>query len=191
MDGMTDPIDLLDRALGQVAAVLDGASFADPGTPTPCRDWTLDRLVNHVVFDTGQFTNVATGGRADWSLTAPPVDPPYGEPFRLGADRLVAAWRAAGDPDRIMTVPIGERTARFVLTQQTAEFAVHAWDIARATGQAVAWDDEVAETALAWSKTTLLPAFRGDGKPFGDEVPVPADAPAQDRLVAWFGRRPS
>jgi uncharacterized protein (TIGR03086 family) len=123
-------------------------------------------------------------------LRPPVIEPPYAPAFRVGADRLLDAWRSSGDVERIIVLPIGERPASFVITQHSAEFAVHAWDMATATGQRVDWDDEIAEAALAWSKSTLLPAFRGDGRPFGREVPIADDAPAQDRLVAWFGRTP-
>jgi hypothetical protein len=36
----------------------------------------------------------------------------------------------------------------------------------------------------------LRPEFRGPGKAFGVEVPVPDDAPAYERLAGWFGRNP-
>jgi uncharacterized protein (TIGR03086 family) len=185
-----DALAQLARSLDQATTVLDGAAGADPATPTPCRDWTVRDLVDHMVFDTSQFTVAATEGRPDWSLRPPRIEPPYAPAFRAGADRLLGSWRASGDVDRIIVLPIGERPASFVITQHAAEFAVHAWDVAIATGQHVDWDDEIAEAALAWSKSTLLPAFRGDGRPFGPEVPIADDAPAQDRLVAWFGRTP-
>ncbi|MEC3954727.1 hypothetical protein VMT65_16935 [Nocardia sp. CDC153] len=51
-------------------------------------------------------------------------------------------------------------------------------------------DPEHAEYGLAWSKQLLKPEFRGPGKAFGHEVPIADDAPAYDRLAAWFGRDP-
>lgn len=45
--------------------------------------------------------------------------------------------------------------------------------------------------ALAWARTAMRPEFRGDeasGMAFGPEVEVPGDAPAEDRLAAFFGR---
>jgi uncharacterized protein (TIGR03086 family) len=142
------------------------------------------------MYDPSQFTLAAHGGRPDFSTRAPHVSPPYGDAFRAGATGLLDAWRAGGDPERIITLPIGERPASFVMMQQTAEFAVHAWDLARASGQTVDWDEAVATAALDWSRGTLLPAFRGDGKPFGPQVEAPPGATAQEQLVAWFGRRP-
>jgi uncharacterized protein (TIGR03086 family) len=80
-----------------------------------------------------------------------------------------------------------------VAKQQIAEFAVHSWDLARATGQGVQFPAEACEAALLWARTALRPQFRGDeasGMAFGPEVQVPDDAAAQDRLAAFFGRHP-
>ena len=73
---------------------------------------------------------------------------------------------------------------------QITELCVHAWDLTKAAQLSVTLDDELAEHALAWSRQMLQPQFRGQGKAFGNEVPVPADATAYDRLAGWFGREP-
>jgi uncharacterized protein (TIGR03086 family) len=67
---------------------------------------------------------------------------------------------------------------------------MHCWDLAKATGQQADLDPRLAEHALAWSHGMLRPEFRGPGKAFGAEVPVPEGAPAYDRLAGWFGRDP-
>jgi uncharacterized protein (TIGR03086 family) len=112
--------------------------------------------------------------------------------FRSGAEELLVAWRgqdlAAAAPGSSSDLSVAD-----ALHMQVAEFAVHGWDLAQATGTGVEWDQEAAEAALAWTKGALSEKYRGDdssGMPFGLEVNVPDDAPAQDRLVAWFGRDP-
>jgi hypothetical protein len=67
---------------------------------------------------------------------------------------------------------------------------VHAWDLTRTAQSSISLDDGLADHALAWSRQMLQPQFRGDGKAFGEEIPVPADAPAYERLAGWFGRDP-
>jgi uncharacterized protein (TIGR03086 family) len=183
---------LLAHALDQTASLLDGVDPARVDQPTPCQSWTVQELVDHVVGGLDKFTAAAVGGeRPDWTVTPARIGNDFGAAFRPGAARLVEAWRDAGDLDRVITLPIGERPASFVVNQQIAEIAVHGWDLAQATGQRTALDSEVAETALAWAKSTLLPQFRGpdgSGKPFGLEVAIADDAPAPDRLAAFFGR---
>lgn len=67
---------------------------------------------------------------------------------------------------------------------------VHGWDIARATGQAADFPEDVAEQTLAFS-LAALPAVRSDRSPFAAPQPVDGDAPALDRLVACLGRKVS
>jgi uncharacterized protein (TIGR03086 family) len=106
---------------------------------------------------------------------------------------LRAAWQQAGDLSQEIDLPIGRVPKSFVASQQVAEFAVHSWDLATATGQRADFPAEACDAALAWARSALLPRFRGDeasGMAFGPEVPVPGDAPAEDRLAAFFGRHP-
>jgi hypothetical protein len=60
--------------------------------------------------------------------------------------------------------------------------------LARATGQRGDFPDDVAERTLARSKRRLVTRPEGPGAPFAAEVPVPADAPAVDRLAGFLGR---
>lgn len=184
-----DQFALLTRALDQTGAVIGRVRETHADLPTPCRSWTVDTLVDHLIGDLDQFTISATGGSPDWSTPPPKADGDRSmalraAAFRAGADRLLDAWRSAGDLDD---------RQRFTVGQQTAEFAVHAWDLATAVGSDAELDDEIAESSLAWGRTALQPQFRGDerdGKAFGPEVGVADDAPAYERLVAFFGRTP-
>lgn len=88
---------------------------------------------------------------------------------------------------------MGEVPARFPVDMRIAELAQHAWDLTRATGQAIELAPEVGKHSLSWLRTALNPQFRGaesDGKAFGPEVPIPEDAPIYDRLAAFSGRDP-
>jgi uncharacterized protein (TIGR03086 family) len=193
MTTSANPFRLLSRALDQTDTVIDGVGKEQATLPTPCRAWDVRALVDHVIHDLGQFAVAATGGRPDWRAAAPSVDGDWGGAFRDGARVLLAAWRRASDLSGTIQLPIGEVPATFVVNQQIAEFAVHSWDLARATGQVVELDPEIGEAALAWARTALRPEFRGDedsGKAFGPEVPAPAGAPVYDRLAAFFGRHP-
>jgi uncharacterized protein (TIGR03086 family) len=78
--------------------------------------------------------------------------------------------------------------ATWAVGQQVANMAVHAWDIARATGQPTNFDPDVGQSALVWARANLKPQFRGAA--FGPEVAVSEDAPLYDRLVGFFGRDP-
>ncbi|MFI6761863.1 TIGR03086 family metal-binding protein [Micromonospora sp. NPDC050417] len=190
-----EPLALLTSALDQVGEVLAGVGDEQQDLPTPCRSWTVAQLGDHMVHDLLQFTLAATGGTPDWSEPSPPVAGDRAAAFRKGAADLLDAWRKAGDLTGTMTLPgMGEVPARFPLDQQTAEFAVHAWDLARATGQSTDLDPQVGQASLDWIQRTLQPHFRAkeiDGGAFGPEVPIADDAPLYDRLAAFAGRHPN
>jgi uncharacterized protein (TIGR03086 family) len=186
-----DPRVLLSRALDQLGQVVGNVDRAQATLPTPCRSWDVGALANHVIYDLGQFTIAAGGQRPTWDAEVPAVDGDWTSAFQDGATALLEAWDRAGDVSGTVRLPIGEVPVSFVLSQQVAEFAVHAWDLVRATGQPIALDPGVAGAALDWARTALRPEFRGDedsGKSFGPEQPAPTTASASDRLAAFFGR---
>ncbi|WP_353509033.1 TIGR03086 family metal-binding protein [Intrasporangium sp.] len=168
---------VLSRALDQAVAVIDGVQESQLGDPTPCPGWDVGRLLAHLVAAPGRFVEMSNGGQPDWS-TDPPVGPgEAGSAFRASADELLATWRAKGeDADTSMA------------DWQTAEVAVHTWDLVRATGQDPDLDPEVAERGMAFMTAGLTDDNRGPA--FGPEVPVPGDAPVYVRLAAVAGRAP-
>ncbi|MVU78656.1 TIGR03086 family protein [Nocardia sp. ET3-3] len=186
-----DPtVDLVERAVAQLGDVIAAITPDQAGLPTPCENWDVRGLLTHVVGKgLPNFVVSMRGGTIDW--TAPPeeIGENWDEKFRAHARALLEEWRAA-DLDRLVPGRGGEVPLRSRADQQIAEFVTHAWDLTRATGQSRTLDPELAEHTLAWSKPILKPEFRGPGKPFGAELPIADDAPAYDRLAAWFGRDP-
>jgi uncharacterized protein (TIGR03086 family) len=185
------PLELLTRALGQMSTVIGAADQTWASRPTPCPKWDVRALTEHVIMDVDRFTMAAAGGRPDWSALVPGVDGDWQAAFDAKTPELLEVWGRVDDFDTPVKMPIGEVPQSFVVKQQLAEFAVHAWDLARSTGQEPVFDDDVAATALEWSRKTLKPEFRGPDKAFGPAQPEPAGANPTDALVAWFGRDPS
>jgi uncharacterized protein (TIGR03086 family) len=187
-----EPLVQLSQVLDLAESVIERVRPEQATLPTPCRSWDVEALVGHLVNDTGQFTAAATGRRPDWDAPTPGIGSDWAGAFRTGAAVLRAAWIQTGDLDEEIDLPIGRVPKSFVVSQQIAEFAVHSWDLARATGQRAQFPADACEAALAWARTALRPQFRGDeasGMAFGPEVPAPDDASAEDRLAAFFGRR--
>ncbi|MFI9330305.1 TIGR03086 family metal-binding protein [Kitasatospora sp. NPDC052868] len=196
MTAAEDPIELLARVLAQTAGLIDGTGVELATHPTPCRSWDVGRLISHLLFDLKQFTLRATGGNPDWTQPFEDVEDDWLHRFEAGAEELVAAWRAAGDLGGVIELPGGGTLpARFPVDQQIAEFAVHGWDLARATGQSTGGlDHEAALASLAWGRGALSPEYRGaeeENHAFGPEVSVPEGASPYDRLAAFFGRDPA
>ena len=187
----TNTIALLDSALHQTETIVAAIQPEQLSRPTPCSKWDVKSLLRHVVAqDMRNFIVSARGEIPNWQ--APPDDLPdnWAAGFHEQAEILLDTWRGA-DLDQLVPMPGGrEAPLRGRADQQIAELAVHGWDLVRATGQTIELDPRLAEHALAWSRQMLRPEFRGPDKAFGFEVPVPDNAPIQDRMVGWFGRDP-
>jgi uncharacterized protein (TIGR03086 family) len=169
------PIVVLSRALDQTGDVLADIHPDQLSAPTPCAEWDVARLVAHVVADVRRFVQTAHGEDADWSAD-PPVSGNGATEFRSAADDLIHSWHERGDSE------VGQADLA------TAEFAVHTWDLARATGQTRSLDPAVAQRGLDFMSAGLTPDNRAPV--FGPEVSVADDAPVYDRLAAYAGRDP-
>lgn len=185
--------DLLVAVLADLAPVVAGVTGPQKHNPTPCSDYDVAQLLDHVTGWLGTFAD----GFADPDGQAPrasldgyvaPSDP--AAEVRRAAATMEKAIRdgAAARPLRIggSAMP-GEMALGMILW----EYQMHGWDLARATGQHWSPPPAAAEESLAFAPNMLTPDYQGDGKAFAKPVPVPDDAPPLDRLLGLSGRDPA
>jgi uncharacterized protein (TIGR03086 family) len=184
----TDPVNDLARAIGQTEAIISRVRPDQARLATPCPDWDVQALVDHVVKDVQMFTDRANRTKSEGGHAGISGDDWTGQ-YRAASDSLLAAWRRDGALDGIVELPFGKFPPTWFVGQQLADLVVHGWDIAKATGQPTEFDPELSRFALDWAKENLRPEYRG--RDFGPEVPVPEDASGLDRLVGFFGRDPA
>ncbi len=179
MSSPNDSIASLSRALDQTGDVLAAIHREQLSDPTPCPDWDMAHLIGHVLADAPRFTESVRGGDPDWSAPPVPVSATtdWAAQFRSDADDLIHAWHQKG-------AQVEEGDADW----QIAEFAVHTWDLVRASGQDRVLDPEVAERGYALMSKNLTPDNRAPV--FGPEVEPPDDADPYDRIAAFAGREP-
>lgn len=176
MTSSNEAVIVLNRALDQMGDVLTAVHEDHLARPTPCGDWNVGQLVGHVLAAPGRFLQMARGEEPDWSAPTPvPSDGSWASEFRSSADDLIHSWHQQGDD-----ADAGHAD------WQTAEMAVHAWDLSRAIGRRAELDPEVAERGLEFMSQALTPENRGAA--FGPEQKAPADASPYDRLAAFAGR---
>ena len=188
------PVDLTpttERVAALLAAIPDDAL----GGPTPCPDYTVADLVDHVCGLTVAFRLAATKDNgADGAPSADGSQLPDGWRDAVATDlvALAAAWRrpeAWTGMTQAGGVDLPGEVAGLVALD---ELVIHGWDLARATGLPYEADPAAVDAIFAF----LAPAGDdpdGEGAPeglFGPPVPVPADAPALDRAVGLAGRDP-
>ncbi|MDJ1131359.1 TIGR03086 family metal-binding protein [Streptomyces iconiensis] len=177
---------LLDRAARATGQVVRGVTDADLARPTPCAEYDVRGLLNHLFHVAVEFQKLAAKGTADFSATPDYVEGDWRVRFGDETGRLVEAWSA---PDALEGVSQGMgMPQRTVAHMVMGDLAIHGWDLSRATGQDYAPDEAVlAELVPAFAE--LAPLARKMGQ-FGEEVPVPADATSLERLLAGTGRDP-
>ncbi len=179
------------RALLNTGRIVVGVRPEDLPKPTPCRDWDVRLLLNHIIGGNRMFAEVARGGRVDASgemddYTRP--DP--GTNYIASADAVLAAWAEPGAMQRRCHMPFGDIPAPAAVSIHFLDIVVHGWDLARATGQDTTIEPDLAAEALDISHGLLSPELRETGV-FGPEIPLSDDDhPLHDRLVAFMGRRP-
>ena len=198
-------MDLRAAYLERLDAVGDLVAEVRPnqlGDPTPCPDYDLRTLINHVITGVRLCARGAGGelARGEIATLAAP-----------GGDRPDHIASAGGDADAAMRAAIADaRTAwnsaapdpepspdddrvppSMVLFVASGEAVIHGWDIATATGQGYEVPEELAASLLERMSAQMGGGERPSGMPFASEVPISDDASALDKLIAFSGRDPS
>ena len=170
-----DPVRTLSLAMEQTADMLARVTPEPLDRPTPCSEWSVQQLVDHLVADPVTFASMVRGEQPDWSAHAQTVSDGWEAKFRAGAADLIALWHQQDD------------AAKAGADWQSAEFAVHTWDLGRAIGASTdGLAPDVAEVGLAFMEANLTDDNRSGA--FGEEQPAPDGATAYDRIAAFAGR---
>jgi uncharacterized protein (TIGR03086 family) len=187
---MSDMMTLFRRAADgfgvRVHQIADGQWHND----TPCTDWDVRVLVNHVTVEQ-LWVPPLTGG----STIADVGDTLDGD--QLGDDP-VAAWDAAvaasaaafGAPAVLagsVLLSAGDKPTEEYCWEMTTDALIHSWDLARGIDADEALDPELVE--LVYERTLPIAEHLQETGMFAPPVPVPEDSPLQTKLLALFGRR--
>jgi len=183
-----DPIKTYRLARESTAAIVDAVTPDQFTRPTPCTEWNVRELLDHLISTNRGF--LALDDRLDG---APPVDgarvgDDFAAVYRLTADTVADAWDEAR-LDCAITMPFGAMPGWFALAVHTVETVVHGWDLAKATGQPTAIDADLV-AATAEYIAGFDPMFWGPNGAFVERIELPTTASPTDRLVASVGRRP-
>ena len=181
--GVSGPGDDHRQVAADLTAVVDGVTDWD--APTPVEGWAARDVVDHLVT---WFPAFLAGGGVALDVDLPRDDP--GGEWRAHTD-AVQRLLDGPDADRPFTHPhAGTHPLDVAIAQfYTADVFMHTWDLARASGQDVVLDADRCAAMLAGMQP-IEEVLRGSGQ-YGPAVPVPADAPVQDRFVAFIGRDPA
>lgn len=173
-------LDQYERASGWTLGIVKGAA-AKLDAATPCDQWDVRTLMNHMLATQRYFVGAARGE----DVSPPGQDPPE----LLGADPVADFTAARRETRETFGEPgVIARTGPS-LGVAMADQLLHGWDLAKATGQDPEMPAGLPEAAYA----TIHGLFTDEQRPgvFKPELEVGPDASAQDRLLAYTGRDPS
>jgi uncharacterized protein (TIGR03086 family) len=166
--------------------------------PTPCPEWDVRQLVNHMTRGNLNYVRLVRGATSAQFLAQRDADALGDDPVAAftGSVRVcAAAFAEDGALDRVVDYPLGRLTGRRALAVRTADSVVHTWDLARALGadetldpDLVAWVGDGYDDIYAGLAVTAPAGSRH--RFFADPPPGVAAASRQDRLLTRFGRDP-
>jgi len=186
---MMSAVELHGQAARQFGDVIASVRDDQWGLPTPCDEWDVKALVNHLVGE-ALWTPPLLGGQHIADVGT-----------RLDGDLVganpIGAWNAAyaaaiqaADGDgvavRIVHLSFGDTPAAEYLRQLAADYLVHAWDLAVAVGADATLDPAVVDTVAGWFEG-VESGYRAAGLIARQVAPAYGDDP-QSQLLAAFGR---
>lgn len=188
-----DLIELHDRCGQRFAALVAGVGPRQWHDGTPCSQWDMRMLVHHLLYEQRWVPPLLEG------LTIEQVGDRFGGDLMgqdapawpgLLASSIEQAHAAVAQPgalDRTVHLSFGDASGQEYVLQLTADLAIHAWDLARATGQDDTLDPGVVTLLLPWAEANadLLTA----SGMFGSPIDVGPNAPDDARLLGLLGRR--
>jgi uncharacterized protein (TIGR03086 family) len=157
--------------------------------PTPCIDWSVRELVNHVVGEDRWTVPLMAGATLAEVGSAFDGDLLGDEPAADAAEAATAALAAVNDglaTRSTVHLSYGEEAAAQYVHQLAADHLVHAWDLAVATGSDPTLPPELVSEVGRWFADHRA-AYRAAGLV---AHPYPGPAGSQDALIGAFGRRP-
>ena len=182
-----DSVSLFERATRHADAVIARVAPDQLVDPTPCSEWTVQDLIDHMVGGPDYLTQAVAG--------SPPM-PRAGasvDDYRAGVARALTELREPGALERTCPSPLGfEWTFGMAVSGTFMDQLIHTWDLATATGQDATLDPDLVDACTTMLATFLagMPEIGRANGLVGPAVSVPTDAAPQHKLLAMMGRQP-
>jgi uncharacterized protein (TIGR03086 family) len=175
-----DIVDRYEEAARRFTDRLEAVADDQWANPTPCTDWDVRQLVDHVIEIQRQIPEglgVSVDDGADER-----------EKWKAVRAAAIEALRQPGVLERTMPGRGGEVPVEMALIPRLSDLLLHTWDLARATGSDERIDPDAAAVVLEFLEPNDE-ILRSTGT-FGPKIDPPPGADAGVQLLCFSGRRP-
>ncbi len=159
--------------------------------PTPCAEWDVRTLVNHLVYELLWVPPLMDGRTIAEVGDAFDGDQLGDDPKGAWDAASVAARAAIEEPDallRTVHLSYGDVRAKHYLIELSSDLAIHAWDLARGIDANDRLDPDLTQFLYDWTLPHADALSRSSL--FAKPKDVGDDASVQDRLLGLTGRDP-
>ena len=188
--GTASPGSLYVRAMASTQRYIDGIQEGQWASPTPCSDWDVRAIVNHLVGENlwaGELfagkTMADVGDRLDGDLVGGGPKAAY----RESGDVAKRAVEAPGAMQVVCHLSFGDTPGAEYAKQLFLDALIHGWDIAKATGQDTKLDADL--VAACYPIAQEIRAQFGEYGVFGDDLSGGRAAAQQTKLLGLLGRQ--
>ena len=170
--------------------VVKGVSADEMAAPTPCTDFDVRTVANHMLGTIGAMRGIGASEPMDaddpWGTSGDHMSEQWRDDLCRTLNEYAEAWSSA---DAWEGAAMGGAMPKQAVGDMAfVEAILHGWDLAKGSGQDVAFDDAAVERALEIMEQ-IGEVGRSHGA-FGPLVPVPDDATPFDKVLAQAGRDP-
>jgi uncharacterized protein (TIGR03086 family) len=156
----------------------------DLDKPTPCREWNVGRLVQHVVEANLWVGQLLTTGSSDEATITATTSEELAQDWEQSATLTMQGFELG--LERVVSHPLGLVPAGRLVFFRLLDTLVHAWDLRTALGAPTDLDVYAVEICLNVIEPISL-MLPGTGL-YGLPVPVGSTAGSQVQLLAILGR---
>jgi uncharacterized protein (TIGR03086 family) len=183
-----DPKTQAMTAVALLTPLVESTRADQLSNPTPCSEWNVRDLLNHVIGGGHMF---ASGLRGDPLAGGEPGDlvgDDHRAAFRVSIDGFTAALAKTEELDKPVTLPFGTLPTVAALQLAAGDLLVHSWDLAQATGQAFNPPADFVDASYQFFQVAVNDDLRAAGM-FGPALDVANEATPLTKLLAHAGRR--
>ena len=183
-----NPVELFEKATSGINKIISGIKQDQIGAQTPCSEWKVKDLIEHLIGGASHLNASMGGGSSD----SPSSESDVAKLAANFTSVVSEVLQKASDPAALeaqVGTPAGEMSAGQFIGILSLDNLVHTWDLAKATGQGTALDPALTEACYGMFVPGLIDMARPHGA-FGPAVSVPDNASTQDKLLGYTGRQP-